>query len=282
MTISCRSTATIVRRLAALLLFAAATAGAADVAMGDPTARPAIKDRLQVTVVAGDSLRQRIALSDRIDRDLLAYHFRLEAVDARGGTIALPAAVSLTLRVGSGDRGSQLLFSAAGQDLTIPRPWALRLRTEDSLFIIVELGGDTVDAVSLRVSIDYEPVGRDRSRLAITSARADQRGAIGDEASVWEWTQPTDGRLIAITGLPLEQLRQISLVEVESGRVMWSADLGGEMVMAPTSAGSPALRFGVPVVAGRTYRLVAGCACDSSTRTPAEQVVAMVLPTAAP
>ena len=96
------------------------------------------------------------------------------------------------------------------------------------------------------------------------------------DATQWEWVPAESGRLIAIAGLPLEQLGAISLIDVTSGGVIWSADLGGSTSAAPSSAGG-VLRFGVPVVAGRTYRLIARCDCNRA-RPVSARVVAMVLP----
>ncbi len=271
MTLPCPSLRSAARWLVALALIPGAKASATET-----------QDRLLVTVEAADPSPQHIALAERIDRDLMAYRFRVEAVDAEGREVALPTATTLAMRIGTGDRGSDLLFNEALRELTIPRPWALRLRTEDSLHFVVESHGTSVRVIRLRVSIEFEPAERERSRLAITSARADNRVAYDQPAGTWEWTQPMDGRLIAISGLALAHVRKVALVDVGSGRVVWSADLGGEMSLASSGSGSPALRLGVPVAAGRVYRLVTDCPCRLPAESEEEPVVALVLPKAAP
>ena len=260
----------------ALLVAPIATLGAAPSGTRAPTVR-AGEPSLQFVVTAADGVDQVIALADRIDRDLMAFRFRLDVVDAGGASAKLERSFTLTLRVVSQRHSSELRLSGVSRELTIPRPWALRLGVGDSLHITVELDGGTSPDVALRLSVESEPIERSRSRLPVLSARAEARenDPLGG-ATQWEWVPAESGRLIAIAGLPLEQLGAISLIDVTSGSVIWSADLGGSTSAVPSSAGG-ALRFGVPVVAGRTYRLIARCECDLAP-TASARVVAMVLP----
>jgi hypothetical protein len=113
------------------------------------------------------------------------------------------------------------------------------------------------------------------SRIAVTSTDLRAVQPVTDATS-WEWTAPERGRLLAINGLPLERLDGVELVDATTGEVLWSTALRGN---ATGATATHVLRMGVPVAAGRTYRLNARGA--ASATGAARELVALVLPTQA-
>lgn len=225
--------------------------------------------RIEVVVPATDSPIARVSLADVLGEDLMAFQFRLEATDATGVPFALPQGAIVTLHFGLGATESILRLTGAGSAITLPRPLGVRVGRTEGLSIEVSLDGPAVDGASLHVLIDHEVAERSRSRIAIAS-EAFLSGRTGEERS-WEWTAGTDGRLLAVSGLALTHLGSVELVDATSGEVLWSSALRGASIDAPATA---TLRMGVPVRAGRAYRLVARGA--GSTAAPG--LVAMVLP----
>lgn len=227
--------------------------------------------RLQL-VVRADSARDGVVVGDRVGRDLLAIHFRLEAVDAEGRVIPIPADARLVLRIG-GDTEGQVTFSRDLADFTVPRPYAIRVGADDELYLgLVEDGA--LDGATLRLTIDYEPTERSRSRLVARSVRA----ALRDrdlEAASFEWRQPVDGRVLAISGFPLDRVATIALVDGVTGEPLWTTDLRGRTA-GPSARSAAAVRLGVPVVAGRSYRL--DVTLETATAVIGESVVAVVVP----
>lgn len=270
MTTAPRFARTAIRTLVAILAaFAPATADALDGAAAQLVDLRA-ENRLQVFVRADSASAQ--VVEDRVGRDLLAFHFRLEAVDAEGNLQPVPAATRLVLRIGSGI-ASQVSLSRDAVALTLPRPFAIRVGADDPIAVaLVEDSGD--EAVTLRLTIEYEPIERARTRLAVSSVRAEQ-GAATASATSFEWQQPVGGRMMAIAGLPLDRVATIALVDVATGERMWTTDLRGRS--AGDARGAAAPRLGVAVEAGRTYRLEV---TTTEQGVPAASVIAVVLPEA--
>lgn len=261
---------------AALSLLVPASAAAIEGGAKSTVLDRRAESRMEVVVDGNATAAHRIALSDRIGRDLMAYRFRVEAVNEFGATIEMPAAVVVTLRVGALGANSEVRFTHDLRDLTLPRPWAIRLGADDSLVVWID-GSEAASAASFRLIIDYEPVDRFESRMAVTSVRTDAQATEGGRVESLEWRAATNGRLLAMTGLPLDRVEAIVLTDIESGVTLWSTDVRGPTTGGSAQAGA-ALRLGVPVTAGRRYRLSVTFSATARTAMEPHSVVAMVLP----
>lgn len=226
------------------------------------------ENRLQV-VVRADSARDGIVVEDRVGRDLLAFNFRLEAVDASGLPTAIPADARLVLRIG-GDAAGEVTFSRDLVELTMPRPYAIRVGADDEIFVGLSEEG-SVDGVTLRLTIDYEPTERARTRMVVRSFRAALQQQTATAAS-FEWRQATNGRMMGIGGLPLDRVATVVVVDAATGEPLWTTDLRGARITRGT-----ALRLGLPVMAGKAYRIDVTM-LEASSRPVSESVLAMVLP----
>lgn len=233
-------------------------------------------NRLDVLVNGADTSVQRIPLEGWVTTDLLAYRFRLVALDANGIALALPALTSLTLHVVTGSGSSQVRLSHDSWDFALPRPFAIRLGASDSIAVFLEIAGFQDDGSDLRVSIDFEPTDRRQTRLPLTSEHVGARPAIDSEAS-WEWQPTSDGRVLAMAGLPLANAASISLVDVESGATLWSSAVSSLTPGAAIVTGS-VKRLCVPVTAGRTYRLTVSFTGVAPRAGHGNAVLAMMLP----
>ncbi len=231
------------------------------------------ENRLQV-IVRADSARDGVVVGDRVGRDLLAIHFRLEAVDAAGRVIPIPASAQLVLRIG-GDSDGQVTFSRDLAEITVPRPYAIPVGADDEIFLALVEDGDLGDA-TLRLTIDYEAAERTKSRVVARSVRAALHDRSQGTAS-FEWRQPVNGRVLAISGLPLERVATVVLMDGATGEPLWTTDLRGRTA-GPSARSAAAVRLGVPVVAGRSYRLEV--TLETATAAINESVVAMVVPEA--
>lgn len=235
------------------------------------------ENRIEVVVDGTGAEVRQIPLGDQFGKDVMAFRFRLEAVNKFGATIAMPASIVLTMRVGALSANSEVRFTRDLSDLTLPRPWAIRLGADDSL--VVSLAGSETanDEISFRLSIDYEPLDRVQSRRAVNTMETDSRTSEVGLVEAWDWRPTTDGRLLAMTGLSLDRIDAIALVDVETGAILWSTDVSGHKVGGSASA-SAVLRLGVPVTAGRSYRLTVTYSATALDAMTSRAVVAMVLP----
>jgi hypothetical protein len=226
------------------------------------------ENRLQV-LVGADSAGDGVVVEGRVGRDLLAFNFRLEAVDADGQATAIPADARLVLRIG-GDVAGEVTFSRDFAELTMPRPYAIRVGAEDQI-VVGTANEASAGPVTLRLTIDYEPIERARTRMVVRSFRVAQQAQSATAAS-FEWRQTSNGRMLGIGGLPLSQIGTVVVVDGATGERLWATDLRG----ARTTAGT-ALRLSVPVQAGRIYRIDVTL-LEARSKPVAESVLAMVLP----
>lgn len=264
-----RSTRSAIRHLmAALIITLPSTACAFSGGTGARLVDLRAENRLQV-VVRADSARDGIVMEDRVGRDLLAFNFRLEAVDGAGNPTAIPVDARLVLRIG-GDAAGEVTFSRDLTELTMPRPYAIRVGADDEIFVGVSEEG-ALDDVTLRLTIEYEPTERAKTRLVVRSFRAALQQQTATQAS-FEWRQATNGRMMGIGGLPLDRVATVVVVDGVTGEPLWTTDLRGSRITRGT-----ALRLGLPVSAGRTYRIDVTM-LEASSKPVSESVLAMVLP----
>lgn len=273
------SASRISRTIATLLaLLVPATAEATGVATKHTWVDQQSERRVVVTVAPGDA--ELVAFSQTIGRDLMAYRFRLEAVDPSGRARELPAIDALVIRVGTARGTSQIELTSAAREFTLPRPFGILLGATDSLAVSLAWVPTETEDVTIRISIDYEPVDRTRTRLSVSSERSDAGVEADGQSRTWEWRPSQDGRLLALTGVPLDGVVAIRLVEVESGAVLWDASRRGQDVGGAVPAGA-AVRLGVSVRADRRYRLIVTFAeVRPTTERAVDGVTAVILPSA--
>jgi hypothetical protein len=240
-------------------------------------------ETLELDLLIGPEPRP-FALADLLSGARMAYRFRLEVVDPVGGGTGRNPRMAVSLEVGSHGRWNRLALGQGSADLSIPRPWALELRPTDSLRLLPTTGSEGSAPIRIRLRIDFEPEGFERSRRPVDFIEAVRRSEAGGVVgSAWEWVQEQDARLISIAGLDLEGAREIELVDAERGHVVWSADLGGGIAMGRGAAVVSTVRLAVPLQGGRAYRLLVRCDCTAAAAAPrAERVIAMLRPASTP
>jgi hypothetical protein len=221
---------------------------------------------------ANDTAATHFPVDKMLDRDVMAFHFHVEATDAAGTTIALPSGMTMTLRFGAEGRETVVRLTGAERDVVLPRPLGVRVDRTAGVEVSVSFSGPAIEGVTLHLSIEHEPTDRGASRIPVLASRATY-SATDDGARGWDWTAPSDGRLLSLTGLSLGRVGVIDLVDVATQEVIWSSDLRGNATDSPVHA---TLRMGVPVRAGRSYRLTA----RGAELTGAADLAALVLPSA--
>ncbi|HET6681937.1 MAG TPA: hypothetical protein VFG84_12105 [Gemmatimonadaceae bacterium] len=235
-------------------------------------------NRIVVDLVAdGNSDLQSVLLINSSEHDLMAYRFRVDGPwpgAADGDPADTPG--NLIVLVDGDPMSRALRLSSGSRDVTFPRPLGVRIRAGDSIRVAISFPEGQTREVAMRLSIDHDPVDRPASRIAVVAVAA-RSSVRTSSATTWEWTEESDGRLLAVSGVPVQHVRLVSLIDLESGATLWSSTRGGDNARAPGAAGA-VLRLGVPLVAGRTYRLTATYA-DGAVESPVGHgVVAMVLP----
>lgn len=231
----------------------------------------------------------RVVLPNRAGRDLMAYGFRASVVRdaaaeagreggpaAGGETSAASPEFAIELRAGGDAEVATLVLSHDQRELTLPRPLGLRLAAAESLIVELLVGDDEARGLEVVVEIEIEPAARQSSRLAVRPVAATPF-VIATETTSWEWAAAQSGRLLAVTGLPMERVEAIALVDVETGTILYSTHVAANVPGALRPTGD-VLRLGVPVEAGRRYRLSVTLRADGPEARVARGVVAMVLP----
>jgi hypothetical protein len=221
---------------------------------------------------ASDSAVTHFPVDQMIDRDVMAFHFHIEATDASGATVSLPSGLTMTLRFGANGSETVVRLTGTERDVVLPRPLGVRVDRAAGVEVRVSIAGPETEGLTLHLSIEHESVERYGSRIPVVASRAIYATA-DTGARGWDWTSPSDGRLLNLTGLSLGRVGVIELVDVVTQEVIWSTDLRGSVTNSPVSA---TLRMGVPVRAGRSYRVVA----RGVEMTAAADLAALVLPSA--
>ena len=192
----------------------------------------------------------------------------------------MPATGGLAIRVGTARGLSQVELNSRTSEFTLPRPFGIQLGANDSLVVALAWVPADAEDVTFRISIDYEPVGRARTRLPVNSVRSGAAVVTDDRTRTWEWQPTQDGRVLAMTGVQLEGVEAIRLIDTESGAVLWDASRGGQAVGGAVPAGA-AVRLGVSVRADRRYTLIVTFAAPQETTNRAADVItAVILPSA--
>lgn len=224
---------------------------------------------------------QSLLVINTSERDLMAYRFRVDGPwpAADEGDVA-DSPWDLTIIVDGDPVSRALRLSSGGRDVTFPRPLGVRIRAGDSIRVAISFPEGQSHDMIMRLSIDHEPVDRPESRIAVVSVAA-RSSTHTMAATNWEWTEEAGGRLLAVSGVPVQHVRLVSLVDLESGVILWSSTRRGDSVRVPGAAGT-VLRLGVPLIAGHTYRLTATFAGGAIAPADRHGVIAMVLPADAP
>jgi len=259
-------------------LLAPATAAATEVKTKHMLVDQQAERRVIVTMSPTDA--ELMVFSEPIGRDVMAYRFRLEAVDQFGLARELPSDGGLAIRVGTARGQTHVELNGRSRDFTMPRPFGIQLGANDSLVVALAWAPAEAGDVTFRISIDYEPVGRERTRLSVTSVRSGAAVETDARTRFWEWRPTQDGRVLAMTGVELAGVEAIQLVDVETGAILWDASRGGQAVGGAVPAGA-AVRLGVSVRADRRYRLVVTFATPREMIDgPADVITAVILPSA--
>lgn len=234
-----------------------------------PAAAAAAQPRVQLLDAVGES-RLLIAIGPlqanastfagtvHMPRGVMVHNAAVRIMDVNGRVIDV--AIELAL-VGAGPAlglRPLLQFGAGQLVLDLPRPLGLRLYEGQSLAVYGSLRDSSSVAFSVHVELTYEHGAGPLSRLAAlpVQLRLDERRDGGSANAVSsEWHAPVDGRVMVLTGLPLDVAGELLLIDVETGATVWQ-----DRLEAPTAealaARTDIIRVGVPVRAGRAYRLV--------------------------
>lgn len=244
-------------------------------ASGSPRAVETIGDgRLQATFdVWGDSANRRVSAGLRLQRGAMAYRFHVVAVDPAGRRVLPPLGWEIAFRHGvAADAFRPIVsLSASVLELDLPRPLGVRLETADSIEIVATWADSTATGTTLVVTIDFDPMDRAASRLAVVPVGVREPIARTATIQQWELVATGNGRLLAIAGIPMDGLLSLALQDVETGETLWQ----GARV---SSFGGPSsvARLGVALREGHRYRIVASFATPRSATE--RTIVAMVLP----
>lgn len=230
-------------------------------------------ERIELRLSAAGSSAPRVTVPNLAGRDLMAFRFR---VSVAGGSVAVAPEFDVELRAGGAAQAATLVLTHEQRELTLPRPLGFRLAAAESLVVELQVAEGGAQGLEVLVEIEIEPAARPASRLAVLPVSATPF-AVATETTAWEWEAVRDGRLLAITGLPMERVEAIALVEIETGATLYSTHVAANVPGALRPTGD-VLRLGVPVEAGRRYRLSVTLRADGPEARVARGVVAMVLP----
>jgi hypothetical protein len=247
--------------------------------------------RLRLTLSPDDG---RIVVGGRVDSAMMVYRFRVVATDRSGTAMAMAMAGDMgewtaTVLVIDAARGAAearalVLLTNSAADFTLPRPLGFRLQAGDSIALRLD-AWSLPRGHELQLVVDYEGGAAAASRLPVSPIAVHGRELTGDVSKVarasaeleWSWTAEHDGRLLALAGLDLRRVREVTLEDSATGERLWSAtlcDAEGRTVFRKVS---DVLRLGVAVRQGRSYRLRATQLSASATDQPLGELLALVL-----
>ena len=187
--------------------------------------------RWQASSAVGSALTPpAIDVRGVLARDVVAYAFRLQLVDALGATLpssARPRSIDAAVFA-----GPRLLVQLAGTTaVSLPKPLGFFLAAGDTLRIVALIAPATLadsGNTRLRLIVDCEPGDKPMSRLAVMMVDLSRSSAEWGDATAsdraiasWTWTSEIAGRAMAITGIAVEQARELSLTDVTTGEVLW-------------------------------------------------------------
>ncbi|HMA22561.1 MAG TPA: hypothetical protein VKP00_01175, partial [Gemmatimonadaceae bacterium] len=229
--------------MATIVAARALGAGSPGVSSRDSTVRTLQVSRDNQVVLTADSLRwpvgtavggsltpSAIEVRGVLGRDVVAYAFRVQLVDSLGATVSNSARTrSIDAAVYAGPR---LLVQLAGTTaVSLPKPLGFFLAAGDTLRIVALVAPVALadsEYTRLRLIVDCEPGDRPVSRLAVTMVDLSRSSAEWGHATAsdraiasWTWTSEIAGRAMAITGTAVEQAKELSLIDVTTGEVLW-------------------------------------------------------------
>jgi hypothetical protein len=193
-----------------------------------------------------------------LDRTLLVHRILVEVHAADPGS-------DWEVHVVASFRDESVTLARLGPsatELVLSRPLGYLLRPGDRIRAVWT--GPAGVPGEATVHVEYEPVEGPVSRLGVVPATL--TGSDGPDRV--SWTAPVSGRILAFADVPTDS--ELVLIDEDTGRVLWRGTLGSATGQAFGSGGS-VMRAGVPVEAGRSYRLVVSGA-------PAAEVQALILP----
>jgi hypothetical protein len=234
--------------LAALLCSWTGTAYAGGSA--DRTPRAAAGQQILISaavVTAGVSGAGTFAATLRLPHGIMLHRITIEVAGENG---AIPdAAFDALLTAAAQHSGPRPLarLTSAQHVFELPRPLGLRLDRDEAVQVHGSVSGSAARQVT--VILEYEPLDARLSRLAVLPVQIRLAGSADDE-----WHAPVDGRVMALSGVPMDMAGELILEDAETGEALWSEVLqpaGGEAF----GRGGDVIRIGAHVEAGRRYRI---------------------------
>jgi hypothetical protein len=215
----------------------------------------AAEGRLELVVVAqpGTSA-QRVPLDLGGGREVIAYRF----VAAPAGGLdsrAIQPSWEIRVRPRADAFATGFQLTSAASDVTLPRPFGVRLSAGDSMDFVVTVRAGHGESLTLRLIVEFDPVNYPASRLPVIAIDANRRTDGDERSQVWEWIATESGRLVALGGITRGQVVTVALLDADASAVAWSGTVDSRRSGALPGSGVM-VRLGVPVIAGRTYRLV--------------------------
>jgi hypothetical protein len=252
---------------AALLTSAASPAEAALNAEVRITSRPGERQVAIAVVLQPGTAEHTVTLP----RGIMIHRIsaELRAPDGQSAQAQWSASVSASR---GGLRTSLGRLGTARHAVDLPRLLGVELHAGDTITIRVELAADA-DVVELGMVLHHEPVGQHGSRMAVLPLQAQPDAA--SEGTAWLWTQQLDGRLMALSGLDIVGAGELRLQDVETGAVVWRETVQPRNGQAFAGA-ADAVRAGVLLQAGRTYRLSAVARGDAIVNSAGADVHALI------
>ncbi len=221
---------------------------------GTPEQAPDVANRLQWTIETADSVGTHVEVRHGISSRVIAYRFRVDVNEMRADDASIAAmAWDAEVRLMHADDVGVLHLTDKMPEQTLPLPFGVQLMAGDTVIVTVTFAERGHHAVRIRVTIDHEVTDRKSMRLPSQACRVDPGSTEGGLVSTWEWKNPIDGELWAVSGALREYAAGMRLTDVTTGEDIWSDGPSGDPRHASTV--STVQRFGVSVVAGHTYRL---------------------------
>jgi hypothetical protein len=167
------------------------------------------------------------------------------------------------------------------RDLHLPKPLGYRVAQADSFLVVAAFMNATPEQerMHVRVTVAYEPLNTAQSRLAVLPLQAAAAAAAADGTGhhrSWEWQIDVNGRMLAMSGAPLQEASELVLQDATTGAVLWRRThrSAGPAFQQAT----PTERLGVAVEKTGRYRLTAVYAATVRMRTEGDAVFVLILP----